>query len=363
MAATPVQVFSGNTITDNVSIFNYGSSPMTGATLQPSKPSYNTTGTATLTPIGCAGPYTPPGQQPDPTGTIPGYSGSGVAPHIYYLCTYTATAGAVGGLASFSGWAKATQGTTVVEAASVTSNLVQIGGLTNVLYEGAFSSNFFFYKLSSCTNQPSGSMFGGYSYPSGCTTNASPFPPTKVTNLPAGVVISGGSNYYVAFYVQITNSYNTTLPILQYTFEQYEQSNGGETDWWIVGTNATMVSNVYYPNYKPGGSAVPTLTAYPTDCGTVNAKGIPTDHNCIYVKPGQTVTLTLAACGPASSSWDWGGTQYATSFDNGASGCTSSTPSFGSTGSATAGITVVSFEYKGQILTEDLAFQGAALTT
>jgi hypothetical protein len=365
MAATPVQVFSGNIITDNVSIFNYAAQSMTGATLQPSVPAWNTTGTATLTSQGCSGPYTPPGQQSDPSGTIPGYSGSGAAPHIYYLCTYKASSGAVGGLASFSGWAKATEGSTLVESASVTSNLVQIGGLTNVLYQGAFSSNFFFFKYTSCTNQPSGGM-GGYSYPSGCTTNTS-YPPTSVYNLPEGDAISGGSNYYVAFYVQITNNYNTTLPILQYTFEQFEQSAGDESDWWIVGSNTTMTNNVYYPNYKPGGTSVPTLTAYPTDCATVNSQGFPTDKSCLYVDPGKTVTITLAACGPSLAYWDWGGTRYGSSFDSGASGCTSSTPNIdsggSSSGSATAGITVISFAYKGQILTEDIAFQGVAFTS
>ena len=172
--------------------------------------------------------------------------------------------------------------------------------------------------------------------------------------------MSDGSNYYVAYYVQLTNNFNTTLPILQYTFEQFEQSAGAESDWWIAGTNTT--SGAYYPNYKPGGTSVPTLTAYPSDCATVNSKGVPTDKSCIYANPGQTVTITLAACGPSLSTWDWGGTQRGANFDKGGSGCTSAAPNF--TGaSATAGITVVSFAYKGQILTEDLAFQGVAFTS
>ena len=174
MVATPVQVFAGNIITNNVTIFNYASGQMTGAVLQPAVPNWNTTGTATLASQGCKGPYAPPGQQADLSGTIPGYSGAGMAPHIYYLCTYKASSGAVGGLASFSGLATAIQGSTTVESASVTSNLVQIGGLTNSLYQGAFSSNFFFFKYSSCTNAPSGSS-SSYTYPSGCTTNVASF--------------------------------------------------------------------------------------------------------------------------------------------------------------------------------------------
>jgi hypothetical protein len=73
------------------------------------------------------------------------------------------------------------------------------------------------------------------------------------------------------------------------------------------------------------------------------------------------VVITLAACGPAASNWDWGGTQYGDQFDN-SNGCTSSTPSIGSSGDATVGTTVVSFEYKGQVVTQDIQFQGIALT-
>jgi hypothetical protein len=302
----------------------------------------NVTGTASLNNPSCSGPYTPPGKVPDPGGTIPGYSGSGVAPHIYFLCTYAPSTGAVGGLASFSGWAYATQGTVVVQSASIVSNIVQIGGLTNVLAQGVFSTNFFFFKYSYCY-QTSGS---GFSSP--CTKNANPL---TISNLPEGAVISGGSNYYVAFYIQITNNYNTSLPLLQYTFLQVDPSNGGETDWWLAGTNTTMTNGVYYPVYPASGT--PTLTAYPSDCNVVNSKNIPTDNKCIYVNPGKTVTITLAACGYSSSSWDWGGYKRGTSWDSGATGCISggSKPNIGSSGDATTATTVISFLYRGQTLT------------
>ena len=359
MAATPIQVFSGpcpgaQCITDNVTLYNYSPTAMTGAGLHPTVPWSNVTGTAKLLTPSCSGPYTPPGHVSDPTGTIPGYTGVGVAPHIYFLCTYAPQTGAVGGLATFSGWAFANQGSTVVESAGVESNIVQIGGLTNPLAQGAFTTNFFFFKYSSCY-QTSGSSFS-----SPCTKNANPL---TIANLPEGAVISGGSNYYVAFYFQITNNYNTTLPLLQYTFLQVDPSSGGETDWWIAGTNASMTNGVYYPNYPSSGT--PTLTAYPSDCNNVNSKNVPTDANCIYVDPGKTVTITLAACGFSSPSWDWGGSKRGNSWDFGSSGCISggSTPSIGSNGDATAATTVISFEYKGAALTEDIAFNGIAFTS
>ena len=344
MAATPVQVFGGNIITDNVTVFNYSNVPMTGVTLNPATPTYSITGTAAVTPQSCAGPYTPPHSQADPTGTISAYGGSGQAPHIFFLCTYKASTGAVGGLVSFFGGAEGTESGTNIVSSSVTSNLVQIGSLTNALSEGVFSSNFFFFKYTSCTS----------SHCSG--TNPSSIPPGSVYGLPEGNVISSGSNYYVAFYVQLTNNFNTTLPILSTTFEQLDQSNGGESDWWVVGTNSSSfrTNGAYYPSY----TGTPSLTAYPTDCATVNGNNKPTDANCIYINPGQTVVLTLASCGPGSSTWDWG-----SSTSNGGGSCVSSSPAFGSGGSATAANTVVCFEYKGQTFTEDLAFQGVAVTS
>jgi hypothetical protein len=393
MAATPIQVFSGTCragsecVTDNVTLFNYSRHNMTGAGLHPAMPWSNVTGTAQLINYNCSSPYTPPGKIPNPNGTIPAYNGTGVAPHIYFLCTYAPQTGAVGGLGSFSGWAFATQNNTVLESASVVSNLVQIGGMTNVFAVGPFTTNFFFFKHSSCTNAPNSvGNNGGYSYSTACTTNIAPssWPPSSPSSLPEGAVISGGSNYYVAFYFQITNNYNTTIPLLQYTFLQVDPSAGGETDWWIVGTNTTMDNGVYYPTYNPSSSPMlPTLTAYPSDCGVVNPKtNIPIDNKCIYVNPGQTVTITLAACGYSSSNWDWGGSRYGDFWDNGDNtvGCITggSTPSIGCiswsttppiscisrmAGDATSATTVISFEYHGQTITEDIAFNGIAFTT
>ena len=373
MAATPVQAFTGAVITDNVTLFNYSNVPMTLASppLLPDPPSYTTTGTAKLVPTGCAGPFTPPGQVPDVTNTIPAYGGSGTAPHVYFLCTYTASSGAVGGLASFSGAAEAivttTSGNVNVFSSQVTSNLVQIGGLTNPIAQGAFTSNFFFFKYSSCI-QPTGANFV-----SPCIPNFTP--PANVNNFMSTAAMSAGSNRFVAFYLSITNTYSTTLPILQYTFEQFDSSSGNESDWWIAGTNTSMTGGVYYPTYPASGN--PTLISYPTDCANVYATAVPghpanspKDPACIYVNPGQTVTITLASCGPGVNVWDWGGSRYGAHFDTtpspGGAACTSSTPYLndngGTVGSATAAITVISFEYNGQVYTQDISFQGVAFT-
>jgi hypothetical protein len=367
MAATPVQTYSGpcpgiSCITDNVTVFNYSNQPITGITLNPATPSFSVTGTASLVPV-----PTPGCTRPTPSDTIPGYSGTGLAPSVEYLCTYSPNSGSVGGLASFSGGAYGTQGSTTVYSATVTSNLVQVGSLVNPLAQGAFSANFFFFKYSACINT---------STP--CTTDVpGGMPPSSVYNIPEGAVIpsptapfSINNLQYVAFYVQLTNNFNTTLPLLGTTFEQFDPSGAGgsETNYWIVGSNTTMQNGVYYPNY----SSTPTLTAYPSDCANVNpATNKPTDHACIYINPGQSVVITLAACGPSVNSWDWGtvttsgfrGTSYSVN-NAGSPTCVSASPfPNGSLGaSATVGTTVVQFEYDGIVFAQDLQFQGVAFT-
>jgi hypothetical protein len=350
MSATPLQAFSGNTITDNVTLFNYSNEPMTNPTLLPNPPPSTVTGTAGVSPTGCTGPF--------PSGNIAAYTG-GAPPHVSFICTYTASSGQVGGLVSFSGSASVKQGSNTIYSSGTTSNLVQIGGLTNPIAQGAFTSNFFFFKFSSCV-QASGTNFA-----TPCTTNYTA--PPNVENFPEADLISAGSNYYVAFYLNITNTFNEPLPILGYTFVQLE-SNGNESDWWIVGTNKSMTAGTYYPTYSPGGGGNPTLTGYPADCSTVNAKNLPTDSSCIYVDPGKTVTITLAACGPSVNMWDWGGWKYGVHFgappSESVAGCTSSTPYLNnggaSSGGATAAIIVISFEYNGAVYTQDIAFNGVA---
>jgi hypothetical protein len=347
MSATPVQVFSGNTITDNVTLYNYSNEPMTNPTLLPSPPSSTTTGTAGLSPINCTGPS---------SGTINAYTGA-TPSHVSFLCYYKASSGQVGGLASFSGSASTLQGGNTVYSSGTTSNLVQIGGLTNPLAQGAFTSDFFFFKYSSCTQ----STGGNFAAP--CVTNYGAT--LNVEDFPEADLISTGSNYFVAFYLNITNTYNLPLPILNYTFVQIETVEN-ESDWWIVGNTKTMTDGTYYPSYGGGGS--PTLTSYPTDCSTVNSNNVPTDPNCIYVDPGKTVTITLAACGPSVSAWDWGAWRYGTHFgtppSESVAGCTSSTPYLdnggSSSGDATAAIIVISFEYHGAVYTQDIAFSGVA---
>jgi len=355
MVATPTppltQIFScTGCITLTVTAYNFAPSSLMGATLLPTVPTATVTGTASVSGGSCGGPV--------PSSTIPAYSGSGNAPSITFTCTFNSQTGLVGGYASFSGYVQGTLNTVLTSSAPAVSNSIQIGGGSNVLTQGAFSLNFWFFRSSSCYQAS-----GNWHTP--CVTVPAVFPPSSVNNLPSAGTMSGSTNHYVAFYVQIRNNYIAPLEILQYTFLQLDASSlhgeGNETDFWLAGAASTYNSTgYYYPNYSTNP---PSLTAYGGNEKTCAETGPKWNlsPNCIDVSTGQSVTLTLAACGYGSTNWDWGGSQYALHFDSSV-GCSSSTPYFSTLGDANILTLVVCFEYQGQVYTQALQFQGLAVT-
>ena len=381
MVGTPPVAFGchNGCMLDTVTVYNYALYPMQNVQLSPTPPTVeacgNTPGcTANLTPTtpACTGPYAPGGGST--TNTIGAYSGSGAAPYIYYDCTYNVVTGNVGGYASFSGLATATEifsasNQVTVASAEAISNTIQIGGSANVLGQGPFSVNFFVFKYSSC--YPNGPSHGAsYSYASPCASTPTKIPPSTFNKLGNASLISAGSNYYVAIYFQITNDYNTILPILKYSFVQTESSsNLGEADLYIVGGPSN--SSTIYPNYCQAGggppacgsSNIPVFNAYTaTGASCAETNGEPPASTCINVSAGKSVVLTFAACGPGSSSWEWGGSQYADSWDPGYSGCATVNLGLGSHGSPTALILVLSYLLNNVVYTEDVAFQSVSFT-
>jgi len=381
MVATPPVSFGchNGCLTDTVTVYNFAPYQMINVALFPSPPSVAVCGnapgcTAILTPTApaCTGPYSSPGV---PTAnTIGPYSGSGSAPDIFYLCTFNVTTGNVGGYASFSGEATATEVFSVtnqvnVASAEAISNTIQIGGSTNVLGQGPFSVNFFVFKYSSCYPTGPTSSHGSLSYHSACSSTPAKIPPNAFHQLGNASLISAGSDYYVALYFQITNDYNTILPILKYSFVQFESALSlGEADMYIVGGPSN--SSTIYPNYCQAGGGPPACTssdlpvfnaytATATSCAETN--GEPPAATCINVSPGKSAVLTFAACGPGSPSWEWGGTQYASSWDPGNSGCATVNLDLGSHGSPTALILVLSYLLNNVVYTEDVAFQSTSL--
>jgi len=359
MVATPPQTLTCNgCVTDTVTIYNYATSPATAVALSPSPPAGLTTGTASLSGASCTGPFRYNGQ-PMANDSISAWSGSGNAHYVYYTCTYSAQTGAVGGFASFLGGATGTINGNSLSSAQEVSNTIQVGGTVSVLNQGPFSANYFFFKDSYCYQATTTTTW----WSSPCSpTPSSVGSPNSLTlaSLPNANAQNASTDYYDAYYVQITNDYNTSLPLLQYSYFQTDPTNAGESDFYLVGVNNTAyrTNGAYYPAYPASGT--PSLTAYPTDCTTVNSNNVPTDPNCIYVKPGHTVTLTFAACGIGASNWDWGGSQYGRQFDNPTACFPQSPPNYNTPESTYLSI-IISFMYNGKVLDQQIPFQGETI--
>jgi hypothetical protein len=160
-------------------------------------------------------------------------------------------------------------------------------------------------------------------------------------------LLTGSSSYYVAFYVQITNNFNVSIPILPYTYFLTDPTIGGETPFYIVGNPSSLP---YIPNYNPGGNGIPTLTPYPSTCVATATS------TCLIIPPGGTVTLTFAACDITSTWWDWAGYSYGSSHDSGNT-CTTNPPAY-QPNEATWIDIVVSFVYNGQVYSQGIPFMG-----
>lgn len=342
MVATPQQTFKcGHCLNDTVTVYNYGNTSVTGLSLSPPVPLSSLTGSATVTaPTSCT--------MTSGSSTMPGYSGSGPLPTTVYLCTFGANPNGFGGFASFTGRATGTFNGGPVTSGQAISNAVQIGGPVSVLNQGPFSGNFFFFSYSACTNAPSGGKYSTH-----CTTTPNPL---TFASLPTASVIKGSSSYYVAFYIQVTNNYNVTIPILPYTYFLTDPSSGGESPFFIVGNpGGTGNPNLpYIPNYNPGGNGIPTLTAYPSTCIATSTA------SCINIAPGGSAVVTFAACDIGSTWWDWAGSAYGNSFDSGNT-CTTNPPNYQSN-EATYLAILITFVYKGQVYTQQIPFVGQTVT-
>lgn len=369
LVASPPAAFSCNNgcVYVTATVYNYQTQTMNSVTLNPNPPAAaictgNVPGcTATLTactPSGttcntalphCTGPFNSNGQS-DTSDTIGPYSGSGTAPYVYFICYYDANTGVVGGFATFSAQATGTitSASGTIASAEATSNAIKIGGSANVLNQGPFSANFFYFKYSSCTTTTKP-----------CTTDPgfSGNPNTPTGPLQNGYLVSGNS-YYVAYYIQVTNNFNVTLPVLQYTFFLTDPTIGSDSDFFLVGPSSN--SSVYYPQYA--GSTTPSLvqnTGSVYSCDPLLGGAI---TNCIDISPGKTVTLTLAACNYGSNSWNWASDADGANNGGGSIGC-----SVGSTSTHPPDYTipeaswlgiVVFFLYKGQVYAQMIPFSG-----
>jgi len=352
LVASPPQTLTCNgCVTVTVTAYNYATLPITGVALNPLPPTAGVTGTASVTGGSCGAG--------SPSTTIPAYSGSGSAPSITFTCTYNASTGAVGGFASFTGAATGTLNGVSISSALAVSNTIQIGGTVSVLNQGPFTANSFFFKDSYCLQSK------GRFFTSPCVQTPATL---TIPNLPNANPQNGSADYYVAYYVQVTNNFNTTLAILQYSYFQTDPTLGGESNFYIVGpapsyssANCASQTSCYFPDYtKP----TPVLQAYGGDAITCAETpplyNPPSSANCIDIAPGQTVTLTFAACRIGSSDWDWGDSQYGRAFDNPV-GCSPQAPPNYQTPESTYLSIILSFMYKGQVFDQQIPFQGETI--
>lgn len=331
LTASPTQTFSCATgcITLTATVYNYASYTAMNVSLSLHTPySDFVSGTASVSPYSaCA------------SGVNILAGGSG-----FITCQFNANTGHTGGLAAFSGHVSGTINGVFVTSAQALSNSVEIGGLASVTTQGPFASNFYFLKYSSCVQDT------GQNFKTPCVPNVSKWPPNSINSLPSGSYLAGGSNFYVAFYMQVTNVFNTTLAITQYSYTFGDPDISGEVYYFLAGNSNYMSNGTYYPNYN----GAPSLIGYPANCDQS-----PTPSGCITVAPGQSVYLTFAACGYGSNGWAWGGQQDANGFDKNSVGCTGNPPSLIVPEGMVLGV-VISFEYNGATYSQLMPFEGQA---
>ncbi len=166
-----------------------------------------------------------------------------------------------------------TTGTPVVSSVA-SSNVIQIG---QVIAYGAWQPNFDYYYETSCSSTTS------------CASSA-----CLSTTSECSMAVIANTQYYVAVYIQVTNTYSTPLTVLDGSYIQ-SVSPGIDFDLFVTENPATYTTSP------------PTLTAYQCIQATGAApEDLESGQSCLTVEPGQTVTLMLAAAGQGSTTWEWG---------------------------------------------------------
>jgi hypothetical protein len=131
-------------------------------------------------------------------------------------------------------------------------------------------------------------------------------------------VITASSNSKVIFQVQVTNTANASLIVMQYSYLQMMRTSQ-EMDYYLIQPVGSWTSSIQAyscpvgASGAPGGSGDYCGNPAPTSC-TVLSNG------CVPV--GFTTTLSFAACAPDSASFMWAST------GGGNSACSGNTAGF-----------------------------------
>ena len=330
LQASPSPASSGDTITVTAIVSNFAMDPASGVGVTLTQLG---SGTASVSPATEACTVSGGSQ----TASIPGDTG-GIASSVTFTCTFTAAAGATGGIVAFEGTAQGTIDTQTVST-TATSNPIQIGIVATL---GPWAIKYFYFDYTS----------------------------TKATTLSpvSTLAADGGSpDTYVSMYAIVTNTYSKSLTILDGSYLQLvspstdinffmtqsghitgkttagttstvlQDSNLGATSGSLVGlylqytsgpaagksqlitsnTATTITTAAFSP--VPSGSGdnfVVTPVRYSGSSASFTAYGCddsepsaPSDsiagQSCITLAPGQSVTLSFAADGQGSGSFEW----------------------------------------------------------
>ena len=177
-----------------------------------------------------------------------------------YSCTFTGNVGPTGGTVTFIGYAVGTYtvppaGPVTITSAETTSNPLPLGNVASGL-TGPWMLNYY-----------------SFNYASSQSHSFSP-----------AVQMDASANSQVIFQVQVTNTANSSLTIMQYTYLQIARTSQ-EMDYYIV-------------------QPVTSWQSLGSFSCTTSGSG-PSGANCMTVGVGSTVTLSFAACKTAQANFLW----------------------------------------------------------
>ena len=254
------------------------------------------------------------------TQSIPANTGTPAT--VTFTCTFSANTGPSGGTVTFIGYAVGTYtgpvGPVQITSAEATSNPLSLGNPTSGL-TGPWVVNYFSFNFASTQHKTWG---------------------------PADI-IEASTNSDVIFQVQVTNTANASLTVLQYSYLQMLRTQQ-EMDYYLIQPVTTYTTSIQAYNCIDS-AGVPSGSS----CNPVQTNCTALGNGCVPV--GYTTTLSFAACAPDSTNFMWANT------GGGNSACSGNGNGWNPPEGAVAFIVIVYGFYnagKWNILSQTLPFQG-----
>ena len=199
---------------------------------------------------------------------------------VTYVCTYSGNTGPTGGTVTFIGYAVGTYTIApappvTITSAETTSNPLPMGNQASSV-TGPWVMNYFSFQYAS----------------------------TQHPTWAPGEIVSSGSNSKVVFRVQVTNTANASLTVLQYTYFQIVRTSQ-EMDYYLISPVTSYPASISpYVCTNGGSGGAPSGS----NCTPVQTNCTVLGNGCVPV--GSSITLNFAACAPggASASWMWANT-------------------------------------------------------